>query len=167
MKYVDASFSASLNKVGFGACIRDAGGNFVIAKTEWQYPVLDVDIGKALGLLSAMKWVIELNLINMDFETNSKVVADSIYGKVDVSDFMTIDYRQLLGFELTNSDVKFIMRQANDVADSLAKEAPRNASIHIYHNTPHCISTLINNKKLLPLSLYVSTLLLERKGAYI
>ena len=97
-----------------------------------------------------MKWVIELNLINMNFETDSKVMADNIYGKDGVFDFMTIinDCRQLLGSELTNSDVKFIKRQANNVAHSLAKEAPHNAHLHIYHNTPHCISTLISNEKL-------------------
>jgi len=71
---------------------------FFIAKTEWQATILDVDMGEVLRLLSAMKWVIELNLVNMNFETDSKVVADSIYGKDDVSDFMAIinDCRHLL-----------------------------------------------------------------------
>jgi len=32
---VDASFSTPLNKVGFGACIRDANGNFVAGRTAW------------------------------------------------------------------------------------------------------------------------------------
>jgi len=69
-------------------------------------------MGEALGRLSAMKWVIELNLINMDFKTDSKVVVDCIYGKNGVSDFMAIinDCRQLLGSELTKSYVKFIRR---------------------------------------------------------
>jgi len=33
---------------------------------------LDVDMGEALGLLHAMQWVIELKLVNMDFETDCK-----------------------------------------------------------------------------------------------
>ena len=147
---VDASFSNSLNRTEIGVCIRDSEGNFVIAKTAWITPILDVDVGEAPGLLSALQWVKELNLENMDFETDSKVVTYSIYGKGDVSDFMAIinDCKHLLGTDLTNSDVKFIRRQANGVAHSLAKEAPYNASFHIYHNIPHCISTLINNEKL-------------------
>lgn len=58
------------------------------------------------------------------------------------------DCRHLLETDLTNSDVKFIRRQANGVAHSLNKEAPYNTSFHIYRNIPHCISTLINNGKL-------------------
>ncbi|AES71286.1 hypothetical protein MTR_3g072290 [Medicago truncatula] len=42
----NASFSPSFNKVGIGACIRDVGGNFVIAKTEWLTPIIDVDMGE-------------------------------------------------------------------------------------------------------------------------
>ncbi|XP_024634702.1 uncharacterized protein [Medicago truncatula] len=147
---VDASFSTTLNKVGFGACIRDAEGNFVIARTAWTTPLLDVDMGEAMGLLAALKWVKELNMVHMDFETDSKVVADSIYGKEGVSDFMAIinDCRHLLSTDLVNSDVKFIRRQVNGVAHSLAKEALHHASLHIHLNIPHCISSLINNEKL-------------------
>ena len=60
-------------------------------------------------------------MVHMDFETDSKVVADSIYGNEGVSDFMTIinDCRHLLSTDLVNSDVKFIRRQANGVAHSL------------------------------------------------
>jgi len=96
---------------------------FVTAKIEWQVLILDVDMGEALGLLCAMKWVIELNPINM---------ANNIYGKNGVSDFIAIidDCRQLLGSELMNSNVNFIRRQVNDVAHGLAKEAPHNASLH-------------------------------------
>ena len=105
---VNASFFASLNKVGFGAC-----GN-----------------GEAIGLLHAMRWVKDLNLVNMDFETNSKVVAESIYKGDDVSDFMAIihDCRHLLMTDLMKSVVKFVRRQANSVAHNLAKEALNHAS---------------------------------------
>jgi len=36
---VDASFSAHLNVVGYGMCIRDKVGNFVKARTMWSSPV--------------------------------------------------------------------------------------------------------------------------------
>jgi len=47
---VDASFSHAQNRVGIGMCIRDDECHFVPAKTEWMTPLLDVDLGEALGL---------------------------------------------------------------------------------------------------------------------
>jgi len=89
----------------------------VIARTAWTTPLLDVDMGEAIGLLDAMQWVKELNMVHMDFETGSKTVADSIYGKDGVSDFMAIinDCRHLLSTDLVNSYVSFIMRQASTI----------------------------------------------------
>jgi hypothetical protein len=52
---VDASFSSTHNKVGIGMCIRNDQGHFVKARTEWLEPILDVEIGEAVGLLSALK----------------------------------------------------------------------------------------------------------------
>jgi len=142
---VDASFSTSLNKLGFGACIRDANGNHVISRTECFTPLLDVEMGEIIGLLHAMRWAKDLN-----FETDSKVVAESIYKGDGVSDFMAIihDCRHLLMTDLANSDVKFIRRQANSVAHNLAREALNHASFHYHLNIPHCIHNLINNEKL-------------------
>jgi len=39
---VDVSFSHALNRVGLGTCIRDEEGRFVLAKTEWLTPLLDM-----------------------------------------------------------------------------------------------------------------------------
>jgi len=127
---VDATFSNSLNRVGLGACIRDADGNFVAGRTSFLSPLHDVEMGEALGLLQAMQWAKELNMVSMDFETDSKIVADSIYKGVGASNFMAIiqDCRHLLATDLVNSDVSFIRRQANDVAPSLAREALSHAS---------------------------------------
>jgi hypothetical protein len=41
-------------------CIRDDEGRYVLAKTEWITLVLDVDMGEALGMLSALQWDREL-----------------------------------------------------------------------------------------------------------
>jgi hypothetical protein len=43
---VDASFSHALNRVGIDMCIRDEEGRFVMAKTKWLSPLLDVDLGR-------------------------------------------------------------------------------------------------------------------------
>jgi ribonuclease HI len=39
---------------------------------------IDVDLGEALGLLNALKWVNDLQLNNVDFEIDSKRVADCL-----------------------------------------------------------------------------------------
>ena len=86
----------------------------------------------------------------MDFETDSKVVTDSIYKGYGVSDFMAIihDCIHLLTTGLTSSNIKLIKRQANNVALTLAKEALHHASFQLHLNIPHCFHTLLNNEKL-------------------
>jgi len=49
---VNVSFFNFLDRVGVGVCIRDDQGAFVLAQTRWFSPMLDVDIGEALGLLN-------------------------------------------------------------------------------------------------------------------
>jgi hypothetical protein len=75
---IDVSFSTTSNKVGIGMCIRDDHGRFVAARTEWLQPILDVEVGEAMGLLSALRWVNELQLSNMDFEMDCKRVVDGL-----------------------------------------------------------------------------------------
>jgi len=146
---VDASFSEPLDMVGIGICIRDEEGAFVLAWTEWFSPITDVDIGEALGLLKALEWVRDLHKWNMDFEVDSKTMADNIYRSHEsVSEFseITNNYAHLLCTDLMNSDVKFIRRQANKVAHSLAKSALLEASFRIHYNIPSCIENILINE---------------------
>jgi ribonuclease HI len=111
--------------------------------------ITDVNIGEAIGLLKAMNWVRDLHLWNMDFEVDSKTVVDSIYGKqTGVSDFSAIITHciHLLCTDLMNSHVKFIRRQANEVAHSLAKAALSEASFRDYYHIPTCIESIIINE---------------------
>ncbi|GAU49592.1 hypothetical protein TSUD_407630 [Trifolium subterraneum] len=136
---IDASFSSSLNKVGIGICIRDDQGRFVIARTEWLTPIMEVEVGEAMGLLHALKWVEELQISDMDFEVDCKRVVDSLHSnKNHASDLgaIIIDCRRILATSLTNSHVKFIRRQANEAAHRLAKAAPLLASFHNFIDIP-------------------------------
>jgi hypothetical protein len=60
-------------------CIRDGQGRFVCARTKWFEPILDVGVSKALGLLSALRWIDELQLGDMDIEMDCKRVVDGRY----------------------------------------------------------------------------------------
>jgi ribonuclease HI len=63
-------------EVGIGMCIRDAEGNFVLAKTEWFLPISSVEEGETTSLLIALRWVKDLEIENVDFELDSKKVVD-------------------------------------------------------------------------------------------
>jgi len=111
---VDASFSNSNNKVGIGMCIRDSAGNHVRS----------VDVGEALGLYYAIRWIDELQLTNVDFEVDSKKVANYFNsGRGDITKFGSImdNSVQFCDSFSTNSHVEFIRRQSNVVAHELAK----------------------------------------------
>jgi len=112
---------------------------FCASSDRMVSPIIVVDTGEALGLLKAMEWVKDLQLLNMDFEVDFKMVVDNIYEKqFGVSEFSVIISKcvHLLDTYLTNSDVKFIRRQANGVAHSLAKAALPETSFRIYSNIP-------------------------------
>ncbi|GAU39501.1 hypothetical protein TSUD_68650 [Trifolium subterraneum] len=128
-----------LYSVGIGMCIRDDQGCFVKARTEWIEPILDVEIGEAMGLLRALKWIDELQLHNTDVEVDCKRVVDGLNSKRNInSDFGAIlsDCRSLLATNLVNSNVKFIRRQANEVAHSLARVATSSASFQNFIDIP-------------------------------
>jgi len=72
---VDASFFEPPDMVDIEICIMDEEWVFVLAWIEWFSPITDVDTGEALGLLKALEWVRDL----MNFEVDSKTVADNIY----------------------------------------------------------------------------------------
>jgi ribonuclease HI len=143
---IDASFPNNANKVGLGMCIRDSDGNHVRSKTMWITPVCSVDVGEALGLYHAIRWIHELQLINVDFEVDSKRVADYFNkGRGDVTEFGSIMDSSInfCSNYLTNSHVEFIRRQANEVAHALAKAATSSTSFQIFDDIPTCIIDLI------------------------
>ncbi|MCH93742.1 replication protein A 70 kDa dna-binding subunit, partial [Trifolium medium] len=134
-----------------GTCIWDDEGRFVLAKTEWFSPVVDIDIGEAMGLLLALKWVQDPQLSNVDFELDSKRVVDKLHGKkVDISELGDIvsNCKQIFNSYFTNSRVEFIKRQANEAAHALANVAPSLPSFHISIDIPACIQNIIMNEML-------------------
>jgi len=112
-----------------------------------------------------MKWATNLQLVDMDYEVDSKKVVDSICGGKDrVSDFGAIisDCGRLLGVELANSIMKFIRRQTNGVAHYFAREVPLFASFCIFSNMysdywtkRNALSLFISKKKKMFLISYI------------
>jgi hypothetical protein len=76
---IDASFSRHLNRIGIGMCIRDDSSTFVLAKTEWISHLCDVHVGEALGLLSTLEWVHELQDLLMTSSLMRKELLTASY----------------------------------------------------------------------------------------
>jgi hypothetical protein len=116
---INASFSPIDNKVRIGMSIKDDHGWYMTSITEWVESILDVEIREATGLLCTLKWVDELQLKDMDFEMNCKIVVhNSLYSShiynSNLCDILR-NYRIILVTSLLNSYVKFIKRRINKV----------------------------------------------------
>jgi len=148
---IDAAFSSQVNRTIIGICVRDTEGTFVLAKTM-TYPCnVQVDVGEALGLYTALQWLSDMQIDNVDFETDSKLTTDVFLStRNDLSKFGCIisSCRSLFSTFFSNSRVEFVRRQANVVAHALAREAMSFASPAVYFELPNCIETLIINEML-------------------
>jgi ribonuclease HI len=112
---------------------------FVSARTEWIEPILDVEVGEVMGLMSALRWVHELQLHNMDFEMDCKSVVDRLYSnRMYTSDLGAIQSycKLILATSFMNSQVKFIRRQVNEVAHTFAQVSTSLASFHNFIAVP-------------------------------
>jgi len=107
-------------------------------------------LAKAVGLHTALQWVVDLHYAHVDFVLDSKYVVEHFSSNlVDSSELGCIIQacRQLFDCNFQNSDVEFNRRQANEVAHELATIAPSHASSHVYDDVPSCIRDLIANEK--------------------
>ena len=130
-------------------CIRDETGSFVLAKTEWFSPIREVYIREALGLLSALEWVRELQLGHVDFEMDAKKVVDTLMSsKYDVSEFDTIiqNCKSLFRHYDENSNVEFVRRLANEIVHELAKTVILSASFQVWVAITDCIEHILSNE---------------------
>jgi len=79
----------------------------------WFAPLCSVDVGEAFGLYQTIRWIHELQLTNVDFEVDSKRVADYFNkGRGDIAEFGSIIDCSIkfCNSYLTNSHVEFIKR---------------------------------------------------------
>ncbi|KAK2369533.1 hypothetical protein QL285_082662 [Trifolium repens] len=129
--------------------MRDDHGRFVLARSEWTTPIMEVEVGEAITLLHALRWANELQIRDIDFEVDCKSVVGSLYNNKNYASYFGAiirDCKSLLNTSLIYSHVKFIRRQANEVPHRLAKAAPLLASFHIHINIPTYIFAIIMNE---------------------
>jgi ribonuclease HI len=145
---VDAGFHQELNKTSLGWCLRDHRGHCVVAGTAWNEGRCSVLEGEALALLHVVKELELRGLSQVIIETDSKCVVDAIHHfRGGNSEFSSIicHINNVLSLN-PNFMVKFIKRQANMVAHTLARVAISWSRRYIVDTLPTCIATLLFNE---------------------
>ncbi|GAU24827.1 hypothetical protein TSUD_157400 [Trifolium subterraneum] len=145
---IDVAFVSGSGKTLLGLCFCDNNGQFMAGMTHWQQTVISSVEGEAWTLLLAMEEARHRGLDRVQFESDSKVLIDAIHMKCrGNSEFLSIVH-DILSFmsSFLNFEVKFVRRQANSVAHTLARAANSWTSFHRFENIPLCIEHLIINE---------------------
>ncbi|GAU14651.1 hypothetical protein TSUD_97150 [Trifolium subterraneum] len=123
-------------------------GHFMAGMTQWQQTVISSVEGEAWALLLAMEEARHRGLNRVQFESDSKVLIEVIQMKRrGNSEILSIVHDILsLMSSFINFEVKFVRRQANLVAHTLARAANSWASFHRFENIPFCIERLVFNE---------------------
>jgi ribonuclease HI len=121
---------------------------FVAAGTSWLEGNCSVIEGEAIALLHSMNEMVQRGVSHAIFETDSKSLVDAIkHIHAGVSNFSLIvqQINNVLSLN-PNFMVRFIKRQANLVAHTLARAAfswPCHCNLD---SLPHCISAFLHNE---------------------
>ena len=122
---VDAAFHDRNHITSFACCVRDSRGQFIRAQTKWQRANMTILEGEAVALLNAIHFVDVNRWDQVVFESNSATLVQALSspGHGD-SEFYAIVSSIIYQLSLhSNFEVKFVRRQANMVAHSLARAA--------------------------------------------
>ncbi|GAU30369.1 hypothetical protein TSUD_57800 [Trifolium subterraneum] len=122
--------------------------NNVSGTTKAYLTVISSVEGEAWTLLLAMEEARHRGLDRVQFESDSKVLVEAIHmQRRGNSEFLSIVH-DILSFmsSFINFEVKFVRRQANLVAHTLARAANSWASFHRFEIIPVCIEHLVFNE---------------------
>ncbi|GAU35307.1 hypothetical protein TSUD_389320 [Trifolium subterraneum] len=145
---VDVAFVPGSGRTSVGLCFRNNRGQVMAGMTQWQQTVMSSVEGEAWTLLLAMEEARHRGLDRVQFESDSKVLVEAIHMKRrGNSEFLSIVH-DIISFmsSFLNFEVKFVRRQANSVAHTLAMAANSWSSFHRFENIPLCIEHLVVNE---------------------
>ena len=135
---IDASTPEQGNNVGMGMILRDSSGQFLIAQKIHHEGSFSVKEAEGMALKEVLSRVLTLSLQNVQFETDSKSVVDSLQHDVeDRTEYGAIikDCRALISLGV-NFTVLFIKRQANGVAHQIARAHCNQGSFIVFTDPP-------------------------------
>ena len=128
---LDAAMFRDLSAIGMGMVMRRNDGQFYACKTLLMPLSCSVKEAEALALREALLWALSLKLVDVEFETDSLLVVNSLSShSLDCSEygFIISDCVRLRGNG--NYSIRFIKRQANKCTHVLARYACFNASLY-------------------------------------
>ncbi|KAK2374133.1 hypothetical protein QL285_075114 [Trifolium repens] len=145
---VDASFFNTVGASGWGWCLRDWRGQFKLAGSNFVKSSLSIMEGEAMAVIEAMEEMMERGISFVTFESDSKLVVDAISSKqVGLSEFSTLIAHIQNLLRMNNYfEVKYVKRQANKVAHSLARATFSMSRRCIFDSVPRCIETQLINE---------------------
>jgi ribonuclease HI len=123
-------------------------GQFQLAGTNILHSPLSVLEGEAMALIEAMEEVVHRGYSYVIFESDSQLVVDAISSRqVGLSEFSILISRIQSLLRMNNYfEVKYVKRQANKVAHSLARAAFSMSRRRIFDSAPRCIDTYLINE---------------------
>jgi ribonuclease HI len=145
---VDASCYNMAGATGWGWCLRDHNGRFKLAGTNLVKSPLNILEGEAMAIIEAMEMIMQKGFSYVTFESDSKTVVGAINSSpVGLSEFsIMISHIESLLSSNDYFEVKYVKRQANITAHSLARAAYSMSSRRIFDSIPRCIDTFLNNE---------------------
>jgi ribonuclease HI len=126
----------------------NSNGQFMAGMTQWQQVVISTIEREACALLPAMKEARHIEDWRVQFENDSNVLVDGIHMKHrGNSEFLSIVH-DIVSFmsSFLNFEVKFVMRQANLVAHTLARAENSWAGFYRFEMIPLCFQHLLVNE---------------------
>ena len=127
----EAAMFRDLSAIGMGTVMRKNDGQFYACKTLLMSLSCSVKEAEALALREALLWALSLKLVDVEFETDSLLVVNSLSShSFDCSEygFIISDCVCLRGNG--NYSIRFVKRQANKCAHVLAKHVCFNVSLY-------------------------------------
>jgi ribonuclease HI len=144
---VDIAFHISEGISTTGCCFRNAEGVFVAGHSTRKSTHISVLEGEAIALQEAIQVAIAKGWDKVVFETDSHTLVDRISDRSSgISEFNVIvsSIKPMLTL-LSNFEVKFVRRQANMAAHSIARAACSLPSRHVFEICPPCIESFLVN----------------------
>lgn len=80
---IDVGFSSSASKMGFGAIIRDAHGNFVVALSSCLWGFFASFVHEAKALVEGLVLAVEVAGLTIEMELYSQILVPDINNRVD------------------------------------------------------------------------------------
>ncbi|OVA10969.1 Reverse transcriptase zinc-binding domain [Macleaya cordata] len=120
-----ASYSQSVNNVGLGFILRDHAGR-VLGARSLSVAASSAEESDGLALLTAVQWAVTLQLRNVVFEGDARVITrylTSNQGTVGWRTKNLLDETKILAESLDSTVYVYIKKNVNKVASILAKKA--------------------------------------------